>query len=133
MPSTDATSPARLRVVIVDADDLVRECLAGLLAIGDRFEVVGDAGRPDRAIALVTTLSPDIVVIDPRIPELAAGLALIARIRAVAPAARVVAVGSAEVVAQAALNDCADGCLRKTFRPDELTSAILAAGPRALD
>jgi DNA-binding NarL/FixJ family response regulator len=133
MQNTHAPSPAPLRVVIVDADDLVRECLAGLLAIGDRLEVVGDAGRPDRAIALVATLSPDVVVIDPRIPELPAGLALIARIRDVAPAARVVAVGSAEVIAHAGLTDCVDGCLRKTFRPDELTSAILAARRPALD
>jgi DNA-binding NarL/FixJ family response regulator len=133
MQSKEVTRPDPLRVVVVDADDLVRECLTRLPGIGDRLEVVGDAGRPERAIALITDLRPDIVVIDPRIPELAGGLALIARIRDVAPAVRVVAVGSAEVIAQAALNDCVDGCLRKTFRPDELTSAILAAGRRALD
>ena len=39
-------APGHLRVVVIDADDRVRESLVGLLCIGDRLVVVGDAGQP---------------------------------------------------------------------------------------
>ncbi len=45
--------PARsgpLRVVVIDADERIRESLAGLLCIGDHLRVVGDAGQTDPAI-----------------------------------------------------------------------------------
>jgi DNA-binding NarL/FixJ family response regulator len=130
MPTFDATRSSPLRVVVVDADDLVRESLARLLGIGDRLEVVGHAGGTERAIELILAERPDIVVIDPRIPELASGLALIDRIRAVAPAVCVVALGSAEFIEKTALSDSVDSCVRKTFNPRDLTAAILLAGGR---
>jgi len=36
MPPLDTRSDAPLRILVVDADDRVRESLTGLLAIGDR-------------------------------------------------------------------------------------------------
>jgi DNA-binding NarL/FixJ family response regulator len=136
MVRMDVADPARLaplRIVVVDADDLVRESLARLLGIGDRIEVVGSAGRADLAIELIAAAQPDVIVVDPRMPELARGIAFIERARSVAPGASVLALGSADVVEQAALNDCVDRCLIKTFRPADLTAAILVAGRRALD
>ena len=64
-----------LRVLVVDADDRVRESLAGLLAIGDRVLVVGSAGQAATALALVREHRPDVVVVDPRLPEVDGGLA----------------------------------------------------------
>jgi DNA-binding NarL/FixJ family response regulator len=117
----------RIRVVVVDGDDLVRETVAALLGIGDRVEVVGIAGQTGPAIDLVRTSSPDVVIVDPRLPDLADGLALIERIHAVAPAVRVLIVCSPELLASDELTICRDRCLRKTFRPDDLTAAIVAA------
>ncbi len=133
MQAIDPTRPHPLRVVVVDADDLVRESLAGLLRIGDRVKVVGIAGQTDTAMQLILTAQPDVVVIDPRMPELATGLAFIGRVKAVAPRVRVLVMGSADLVEQAGLSEGVDGCVRKTFRPDDLTAAILAAGRRSID
>ena len=41
------------------------------------------------AIALVATHRPDVVVLDPRLPELPDGIALIRRIRAIHPGVRI--------------------------------------------
>lgn len=120
--------PAPLRVLVVDADDRVRESLRGLLGIGQRLVVVGEAGATSSALELVVDASPDVVVVDPRLPEIEGGLAFIARLRALAPSVRVVVMGSYEGLDQGALATVADGFVRKTFRPTELVSAVEAAG-----
>jgi DNA-binding NarL/FixJ family response regulator len=58
---------ARRRVVLADDDVLLREGMASLL---DRsgFEVVGQAGDPDRLVSLVRDRRPDLVIIDIRMP-----------------------------------------------------------------
>jgi DNA-binding NarL/FixJ family response regulator len=120
-----------LRVVVVDADDLVRESLVGLLGIGRRVTVVGAAAGAEPALDLVRRLHPDVVVVDPRLPELAGGLDFIGRVKTIADATAVLVVGSADILERAAARPGVDGFLRKTFRPDDLTDAILAAGRRA--
>ena len=118
-----------LRVLVVDADDRVRESLAGLLGIGDRVIVVGSAGGATQALDLVASESPDVVVVDPRLPEVAGGVAFIARVRAQAPDVRVLVMSWTDGLDDA-LTGAADGFVRKTFRPTELIAAILAAGAR---
>ena len=86
-PDPGQTPP--LRVVVVDTDDRVRESLAGLLCIGDRLEVVGTAGQAGPALDVIIATHPDIVVIDPRLPEMDGGLSFIARLRVLAPDVRV--------------------------------------------
>jgi DNA-binding NarL/FixJ family response regulator len=129
----EANPPDPLRIVIVDADDLVRESLTGLLGIGRLVTVVGTASGADQALRLVQALQPDVVVVDPRLPELSAGLDFIQRAKALAPGSAVLVIGSADVVEHVAVGGGVDGCVRKTFRPDDLTAAILAAGRRAPD
>jgi DNA-binding NarL/FixJ family response regulator len=114
-------------VVVVDSDDLVRETVAALLGIGDRVEVVGIAGQTGPAIDLVRTARPDVVIVDPRLPDLDDGLAFIRDVHAVAPSVRVLIVCSPELLARDELAVAPDRCLRKTFRPDDLTAAIVAA------
>jgi DNA-binding NarL/FixJ family response regulator len=117
---------APLRIVLVDSDDLVRESLTGLLGIGRRIRVVGAAGEPGHALGLIGMTQPDVVVVDPRLPELASGLEFIEQARRLAPGAAVLVIGSADVVERAARCAGVDACVRKTFRPDDLTAAILA-------
>ena len=57
----------RLRVVIADDDTLLREGLAILLERSD-FEVVGQAGDAIDLLPLVREKSPDLVVVDIRMP-----------------------------------------------------------------
>ena len=86
---TEPGTPAHLRVVVIDADERVRESLVGLMCIGDRLEVVGDAGQPGPALDIVLATDPDIVVIDPRLPEMDGGLSFIEPVRAAAPRVRI--------------------------------------------
>jgi DNA-binding NarL/FixJ family response regulator len=127
MPTPPYEPTARIRVVVVDADDLVRETVAALLGIGERIEVVGIAGQVAPAIDLVRTASPDVVIVDPRLPDVDDGLAFIREVHAVAPTVRVVIACPQELISQDALAIGPDRCLRKTFRPDDLTAAIVAA------
>ncbi len=119
--------PARLRVVVVDRDERVRESLAGLLSIGDQVVVVGSAGDAAEALDLVATLRPDVVVVDPRLPEVERGVALIDSLREKASGVRVLVMNWSDVVDDC-VGDChPDGIVRKTFRPSELLAAIEAA------
>jgi DNA-binding NarL/FixJ family response regulator len=127
MPTAPSNPTGRIRVVVVDGDDLVRETVAALLGIGDRVDVVGIAGQAEPAVELIRSVRPDVVIVDPRLPELADGLAFIETIHAIAPAVRVLIVCSPDQLAREELAVASDRCLRKTFRPDDLTAAIVAA------
>jgi DNA-binding NarL/FixJ family response regulator len=123
-----AAAPAPLRVLLVDPDDRVRESLAGLLCIGQKCLVIGTAGTADGAVLLAAEAAPDVVVVDPRLPGVD-GAALIARLRAVAPATRVLVLNWSET---ADLASGADAYARKTFRPHELIDAVIATKRHSL-
>jgi DNA-binding NarL/FixJ family response regulator len=114
-------------VIVVDADDRVRESLTGLLCIGERLVVVGSAGQTTDALDLAAVQHPDIVIVDPRLPENDGGIAFIQRLRETVPGVRVIAMSRTDGDMDAALAACFDGFVRKTFRPNDLQSAILGA------
>src|SRR5436190_12460555 len=91
----DPASPP-LRVVVVDADDRVCESLSRLLCIGGKLQVVGTAGAVEPALEIVKATEPDVVVVDPRLPEVDGGLAFIGRLREVAPGARVLVMSASD-------------------------------------
>ncbi len=125
-PDPTAVTP---RLLVVDADDRTRESIVGLLRIRHRFDVVGSAGHAAAAVALLREHRPDVVIVDPRLPELPDGIALIRRIRAIAPGARILALGWSPDLEQDTRAAGADGFLRKTFRPGQLQAAVLAVAP----
>jgi len=125
-PSRDGHAP--IRVLIVDGDERVRESLAGLLSIGGTVAVVGTAGDPVRALDLISSAQPDIVMIDPRLPDVDRGLDLILAIRSAAPAVRILVMSWSDGLENGLAAGGADGFVRKTFRPSELMTAIRAAG-----
>ena len=120
-----------LRVLVVDADDRVRESLTGLLAIGGRCIVVASAGCAGTAFDLAIDSRPDVVIVDPRLPEVDSGIALIARLRAHLPGVRILAMSWSDSLEAAVIESGANGFLRKTFRPSELVAAVLAASQSA--
>jgi DNA-binding NarL/FixJ family response regulator len=115
-----------LRVLVVDADDRVRESLAGLLTIGGRCVVVATAGQVGPALDLAIDHRPDVVIVDPRLPEVDGGIALITRLRAQMPSVRILAMGWSDTLEADVIQGGADGFVRKTFRPTELVAAVLA-------
>jgi DNA-binding NarL/FixJ family response regulator len=79
---------AMIRVLVVDDHPVVRAGLVGMLAAEDDVEVVGEAGDGDEALARVAVLSPDVVLMDLRMPR-TDGAAATARIVATHPSSKV--------------------------------------------
>ena len=126
MTDTAIAAQAPLRVLVVDPDDRIRESLARLLPIGGRCLVVGSAGDGGRAVDLAGDMSPDVIILDCRLPGDLGGN-LVARLRAVTPASRIVVLNWTEADRPTPGLDGADAYIRKTFRPHELIDAVVAA------
>jgi DNA-binding NarL/FixJ family response regulator len=77
-----------VRVLVVDDHPVVRSGLAGMLALADDVEVVGEAADGLAACDLVAALAPDVVLMDLRMPLLD-GAGATARIRAAHPGTHV--------------------------------------------
>lgn len=114
------------RVLVVDTDDRTRESLARLLGIGGRCTVVGQAGRPDEALALLARFAPDVVIVDPRLPDIDGGRAFIAAVREQSPKTGILVMGWSDRVDPDGLVDDVDGFVRKTFRARDLLDAVEA-------
>ncbi|HEX6139201.1 MAG TPA: response regulator [Candidatus Limnocylindria bacterium] len=112
------------RVAIVDLDRRVQQSVADVLRVAG-LEVVGTAGDVRSALELIEATRPEVVIIDPRLPEVSAGSALLSSIGLAWPTMRVVLMGWADG-AEPALAD------RRTFvsksaQPEEFVAAALAA------
>jgi DNA-binding NarL/FixJ family response regulator len=60
---------ARIRVLIVDDHEMVREGLMSMLRPEPDFEVVGQTGHGEEVAALVEGSKPDVVLLDARLPD----------------------------------------------------------------
>ena len=79
----DAGDGARIRVLIVDDTDHVRDMLAEMLRL-DGFEIAGEAASGHVAIELARSAAPDVIVMDLKMPGLD-GISATAEIRTFAP------------------------------------------------
>jgi DNA-binding NarL/FixJ family response regulator len=127
---------SKIRVAIVDDQTLIREGLASLLALVPDLTVVGKAADGREALALVAEQSPDVVLMDVRMPGMN-GVAATRQIRARYPHTRVIVLttfNDDEYVFES-LHVGASGYLLKNADPDHLAAAIRAvhAGDSILD
>jgi two-component system response regulator DevR len=58
-----------LRIFLVDDHEVVRRGVRELLDSEDDFEVVGEAGTVEEALARIHAVSPDVAVLDVRLPD----------------------------------------------------------------
>jgi DNA-binding NarL/FixJ family response regulator len=78
----------RVRILVVDDHQMLREALVGMLELSG-FEVVGAVGDGAEATSLATELEPDVVLMDLSLPVLN-GLDATRLLREVAPSAAIV-------------------------------------------
>jgi DNA-binding NarL/FixJ family response regulator len=125
----------RVRVLIVDDDDLMRAGLRGVLASDDAIELVGEANDGREAAYRVRLLKPDVVLMDVRMPDLD-GISATRELTAAFPEVKVVILTTFEQddYIFGALSAGASGFLLKRTRPEELIAAIhtIAAGDSLL-
>lgn len=62
--------PAPVRVIIATRYTLFREGVKTMLQHGRAIEVIGEAGTAKQAVSLVERLRPDVVLLDPALPDL---------------------------------------------------------------
>jgi DNA-binding NarL/FixJ family response regulator len=125
----------RIRVLIVDDDDLMRAGLRGVLASDLAIEVVGEAGDGSEAAYRTRLVRPDVVLMDVRMPDLD-GISATRELLAGFPEVKVVILTTFEQDDNifGALNAGASGFLLKRTSPEELIAAIhtIAAGDSLL-
>jgi DNA-binding NarL/FixJ family response regulator len=126
----------KLRVVIVDDHDAVREGLKRVVDHEHDMEAVGEARNGEEAIRMADALQPTIVLLDVSMPGMS-GVEVTRVIRSTCPAVKVIAVtrhGERGFVS-AMLEAGATGYVLKQSASDELVRAVrtVAAGDRYLD
>jgi len=119
---------ATIGVLVADDHPVVRSGLVGMLASEPGLRVVGTAADGEQAVAQVGELSPDVVLMDLRMPRLD-GVAAIERINASHPGVAVLVLttydSDADIIRAVAAG--AAGYLLKDAPLDTLAEAIRAA------
>lgn len=116
---------APIRVLLADDHPVVCQGIAAIVSSHADMTVVGIANDGAKAVELFRLLSPDVVLMDMRMPGMS-GVEAIASIRAEFPGARIAVMttyGGDEYIAKAqAAGAC--GYLLKTAMPSEIAEAI---------
>lgn len=117
----------RIRLLIVDDHEVVRAGLQTLLDESGAIDVVGTAGTAARAVAAARRLSPDVVLMDLRLPD-DSGISACREILSFCPATRVLFLTAYadEEAAAATLLGGAGGYLLKDIGHRPLVRAIEA-------
>ena len=122
------TSDSLIRLLLVDDSALVREGIRALIAAEDRakgIEVVGEAGSVAEGIARAKELSPDVVLLDIRLPD-GNGFVACRQIIKHAPETKVIILTSFtnDQFVYDAITSGAQGYLMKEIDPSGLITAI---------
>lgn len=116
--------PTAIRLLLVDSSPLFRRALAALLNRRRDLRVVGEAGSAAEALARARSLRPDVVVVEPELPD--GGPHLVAALAREPPgyAVLALALGHDETTASELLQAGARGYLLRDCEPEDLVRAI---------
>ena len=135
-PGGDGGSERRVRVLLVDDQQLVRAGLRMILCPEEGFEVAGECADGAEVAEAVARLHPDVVVMDVRMPRMD-GAEATRRLRALpgAPPVLVLTTFRDDEVLSAALRSGASGFLLKDAPGEEILRATreVAGGGAYLD
>ena len=121
----------KIRVLLVDDQELVRMGFRMLLEAADEFEVVGEAVDGADAVRRARELAPDVILMDVRMPTLD-GIAATSQILAESPSSRILVLTTFDIDKYAfdALRAGASGFLLKDVRPADLVN-VTTGYPRS--
>lgn len=122
------TEQERIRVMIVDDHDMLREGLIAFLRVYSNLDLVAEASNGPEAIRRCEELQPDVVLMDLIMPELD-GVETTRRVLEISPRTRVIALTSFgdDDLVRRALKAGAISYLLKNVSAEELAEAIEAA------
>jgi CheY-like chemotaxis protein len=124
----DASPLATQRILVVDGDHRVRDSLADLIGLADGVVIVGTTSQLEETLEAIARLVPDVVVIDPYLPDVETGLALIRTLRTAGRRVlRIVATCRDDDLGPVALAAGADACVDRCADPSVFQEAVLAA------
>ncbi len=118
----------KIRVVVADDFPLVREGVVRALKHDPALEVVGQACNGQEALELASSLKPDVMILDLRMPDLG-GLAVLEKLRTEQAAVRVIVMTASEQAGTLldAIAAGAAGYLSKRTTGEELRQAVITA------
>jgi len=118
----------KIRVLIVDDHQVVRQGLRTFLELNDDILVLGEAGDGQEAVDLAARLKPDVVLMDLVMPRLD-GISATSRIKSLREGTKVIALTSftEDDKVFPAIQAGASSYLLKDVSPDALVDAIRAA------
>jgi two-component system, NarL family, response regulator DesR len=122
---------SRIRVALVEDNDVFREALELLLGLRPEIEIVAALADGHDVVEICRELKPDVVVMDYRLPGLDGVKATEALVAACPDTAVVALTASANARERGALIEAgAVACLTKDEPLDEIVDAIHRAGGR---
>jgi NarL family two-component system response regulator LiaR len=121
-------STEKIKVLIVDDHQVVRQGLRTFLELQEDVLVVGEAGDGQSAVELVRQLNPNVVLMDLVMPRLD-GISATRQVKSLAPSVKVIALTSFTENDKVfpAIQAGASSYLLKDVSPDNLVEAIRAA------
>jgi DNA-binding NarL/FixJ family response regulator len=124
-----------IRVLLADDQELVRSGFRLILEARDDIEVVGEASEGAEAVELARAVSPDVILMDVRMPRMD-GVEATRQLAAAGSKARVVILTTFDLdeYVHEAIRAGASGFLLKDVRPGQLVDAVrvVAAGEALL-
>ena len=129
-------APARekIRVAVVDDQELFRRGLVMLLGTEADIDVVAEGSGAEAAADIAASAQPDVILLDVRMPRLS-GIDACLRIKDSAPAVRIIMLTASDEEADLydAIRNGASGYLLKDSTMDEVSQAVrLVAGGQSL-
>jgi DNA-binding NarL/FixJ family response regulator len=126
---SDFRKMRRITALLVDDHEIVLEGIERILTLDGRVEVVGRARSLSEAQVFLEEITPDVVVLDLRLPDID-GFGGITKVKSLCPNAKVVAMtGYGKTAKAGALRNGADAFLTKELASDTIMQTIVELFP----
>ncbi len=115
-----------IRILLIDDHQVVREGLRRMLELEADFQVVGEASEAKEVLTQVELLSPDVILMDIKMPEVD-GIELTRQITQKYPSSKIIMLTLYDEYLAQAIEAGAVGYVLKDIKREELIRAIRAA------